>query len=83
MLLVQELEFHRFKSNYFHTQKKKKKCFALSLSANLQLKNASFLLAFICSLYLQVLNRLTYASTLSHLRRLNSPIGREGKPKFV
>eukprot|EP00698_Gefionella_okellyi_P015837 TRINITY_DN4491_c0_g1_i1.p1 TRINITY_DN4491_c0_g1~~TRINITY_DN4491_c0_g1_i1.p1 ORF type:complete len:1180 (+),score=270.94 TRINITY_DN4491_c0_g1_i1:116-3655(+) len=27
----------------------------------------------------QVLNRLTYASTLSHLRRLNTPIGREGK----
>ena len=27
----------------------------------------------------QVLNRLTYASSLSHLRRLNSPIGREGK----
>jgi len=27
----------------------------------------------------QVLNRLAYASTLSHLRRLNSPIGREGK----
>ncbi|KAL0300723.1 UNVERIFIED_CONTAM: DNA-directed RNA polymerase II subunit RPB2 [Sesamum radiatum] len=27
----------------------------------------------------RVLNRLTYASTLSHLRRLNSPIGREGK----
>ncbi|CAH8355207.1 unnamed protein product [Eruca vesicaria subsp. sativa] len=27
----------------------------------------------------QVLNRLTYASTLSHLRRLNSPIGREAK----
>ncbi|KAF6143253.1 hypothetical protein GIB67_039036 [Kingdonia uniflora] len=26
-----------------------------------------------------VLDRLTYASTLSHLRRLNSPIGREGK----
>ncbi|KAF6143444.1 hypothetical protein GIB67_029613 [Kingdonia uniflora] len=26
----------------------------------------------------QVLNRLTYASTLSYLRRLNSPIGREG-----
>lgn len=25
-----------------------------------------------------MLNRLTYASTLSHLRRLNSPIGREG-----
>lgn len=28
---------------------------------------------------LQVLNRLTYASTLSHLRRISSPIGREGK----
>lgn len=27
----------------------------------------------------QVLNRYTYASTLSHLRRLNTPIGREGK----
>lgn len=27
----------------------------------------------------QVLNRLTYASTLSHLRRVNSPIGRDGK----
>ena len=27
----------------------------------------------------QVLNRLTYASTLSHLRRINSPVGREGK----
>jgi hypothetical protein len=27
----------------------------------------------------KVLNRLTYASTLSHLRRINSPIGREGK----
>ncbi|GFR49839.1 hypothetical protein Agub_g11780 [Astrephomene gubernaculifera] len=27
----------------------------------------------------QVLARLTYASTLSHLRRVNSPIGREGK----
>jgi len=27
----------------------------------------------------QVLNRLTYASTLSHLRRLNTPVGREGK----
>jgi DNA-directed RNA polymerase II subunit RPB2 len=26
-----------------------------------------------------VLNRLTYASTLSHLRRINSPIGRDGK----
>lgn len=26
-----------------------------------------------------MLNRLTYASTLSHLRRINSPIGREGK----
>ena len=28
---------------------------------------------------MQVLNRLTYASTLSHLRRISSPIGREGK----
>ncbi|KAA8498746.1 DNA-directed RNA polymerase II subunit 2 [Porphyridium purpureum] len=27
----------------------------------------------------QVLNRLTFASSLSHLRRLNSPIGRDGK----
>eukprot|EP00736_Rhodelphis_marinus_P003655 Rmarinus@m.16338 len=27
----------------------------------------------------QVLNRLTYASAISHLRRLNTPIGREGK----
>lgn len=27
----------------------------------------------------QVLNRLTFASSLSHLRRMNSPIGREGK----
>lgn len=27
----------------------------------------------------QVLNRLTYSSTLSHLRRLNSPSGRDGK----
>ncbi len=27
----------------------------------------------------QVLNRLTFASTLSHLRRLNSPIDRSGK----
>jgi DNA-directed RNA polymerase II subunit RPB2 len=27
----------------------------------------------------QVLNRLTFASTLSHLRRMNTPIGREGK----
>ncbi|WJX25719.1 DNA-dependent RNA polymerase II [Trifolium repens] len=27
----------------------------------------------------QVLNRLTFASTLSHLRRLNSPAGRKGK----
>jgi hypothetical protein len=26
-----------------------------------------------------VLNRLAFASTLSHLRRINSPIGREGK----
>ena len=29
--------------------------------------------------YLQVLNRLTFVSTLSHLRRLNSPVGRDGK----
>ncbi len=27
----------------------------------------------------QVLNRLTFMATLSHLRRLNTPIGREGK----
>ncbi|TPX34497.1 DNA-directed RNA polymerase [Synchytrium microbalum] len=27
----------------------------------------------------QVLNRYTYVSTLSHLRRLNTPIGRDGK----
>jgi DNA-directed RNA polymerase II subunit RPB2 len=27
----------------------------------------------------QVLNRLSFSSTISHLRRLNSPIGREGK----
>ncbi len=27
----------------------------------------------------QVLNRYTFASTLSHLRRVNTPIGREGK----
>ena len=27
----------------------------------------------------QVLNRLTFASTLSHLRRVNSPVGRDGK----
>ncbi|KAF8821363.1 Dna-directed Rna polymerase II RPB2, partial [Cardiosporidium cionae] len=27
----------------------------------------------------QVLNRLTYVSCLSHLRRLNTPLGREGK----
>lgn len=27
----------------------------------------------------QVLNRYTFSSTLSHLRRLNTPIGREGK----
>ena len=34
---------------------------------------------FILVLCFQVLNRLTFASTLSHLRRLNSPIGRDGK----
>ena len=28
---------------------------------------------------LQALNRLTFASTLSHLRRVNCPTGREGK----
>lgn len=27
----------------------------------------------------QVLHRITFASTLSHLRRLNSPVGRDGK----
>ena len=27
----------------------------------------------------QVLNRLTYASTLSHLRRINTPIDKTGK----
>ena len=27
----------------------------------------------------QVLNRLTYASTLSDFRQLNSPVGRDGK----
>ncbi|KAK0418556.1 hypothetical protein QR680_013636 [Steinernema hermaphroditum] len=27
----------------------------------------------------QVLNRLTYTATLSHLRRVNSPVGRDGK----
>ena len=32
----------------------------------------------VCCLF-QVLNRLTFASTLSHLRRLNSPVGRDGK----
>jgi DNA-directed RNA polymerase beta subunit len=30
-------------------------------------------------LLLQALNRLTFASTLSHLRRVNCPTGREGK----
>jgi DNA-directed RNA polymerase II subunit RPB2 len=28
---------------------------------------------------MQALNRLTFASTLSHLRRVNCPTGREGK----
>ena len=27
----------------------------------------------------QVLNRLTFTSSLSHLRRMNTPVGREGK----
>lgn len=31
------------------------------------------------SLRVQALNRLTFASTLSHLRRVNCPTGREGK----
>jgi hypothetical protein len=35
--------------------------------------------SFFFCLILQVLNRLTFASTLSHLRRVNSPIGRDGK----
>jgi len=38
----------------------------------------NILYAIFC-LILQVLNRLTFASTLSHLRRVNSPIGRDGK----
>lgn len=40
----------------------------------------SFCFTYVYHIYrgYQVLNRLTYASTLSHLRRLNSPIGREG-----
>lgn len=37
------------------------------------------MLTFPCVLFPQVLNRLTFASTLSHLRRVNSPIGRDGK----
>lgn len=28
---------------------------------------------------MQVLNRLTYASALSHLRRCNAPLAKEGK----
>jgi len=31
----------------------------------------------------QVLNRYTFASTLSHLRRLNTPVGREGKDHLI
>lgn len=34
----------------------------------------------------QVLNRLTYSSSLSHMRRFNSPIGRDGKltgPRYL
>lgn len=31
------------------------------------------------NIFFKVLNRLTYTATLSHLRRCNSPIGREGK----
>ena len=37
------------------------------------------LLTSVLGVFCQVLNRLTFASTLSHLRRLNSPIGRDGK----
>ncbi len=44
--------------------------------AMLQLTNSSISNTMIG---VQVLNRLAYASTLSHLRRINSPIGREGK----
>ena len=40
---------------------------------------AQYILYAIFCLILQVLNRLTFASTLSHLRRVNSPIGRDGK----
>lgn len=40
---------------------------------------ALLVLSLLCSALLQVLNRLTFASTLSHLRRVNSPIGRDGK----
>ncbi len=39
----------------------------------------TFLFTLFCVFGIQVLNRLTFASTLSHLRRLNSPIGRDGK----
>ncbi len=41
--------------------------------------SASPMLCLRLDVWLQVLNRLTYVSTLSHLRRINSPIGREGK----
>ncbi|WAR21447.1 RPB2-like protein [Mya arenaria] len=51
---------------------------------NKRLDLAGPLLAFLFrglfrNLMKEVLNRLTFASTLSHLRRLNSPIGRDGK----
>ena len=45
------------------------------MSFNLEFVN----LIYIPICFVQVLNRLTFASTLSHLRRLNSPIGRDGK----
>jgi DNA-directed RNA polymerase II subunit RPB2 len=38
-----------------------------------------FLLIYFVFTLEKVLNRLTFASTLSHLRRVNSPIGRDGK----
>jgi hypothetical protein len=36
-------------------------------------------LSFLSLCLVQLLNRLTFASSLSHLRRLNTPLGREGK----
>lgn len=42
-------------------------------------KSCIIILCYVYCYRLQVLNRLAFASTLSHLRRINSPIGREGK----